>query len=275
MFTRCTHCDAVFRVTLEQLQASSGQVRCGVCQEVFDAFVSLSAADPRLPATTPALDAADSDDGLPLPDLDALDALPSADGLPTPPAEASPDAPKPKRMAPEPTEPVIDAAAPASVRRRGPSWIGVSAVVLLLLGLVLQGAFFLRTSLAAGLPVTRPWLEAACRSLGCEVPLPRLDDRISIETSNLQALDPARPHRVLFSAVIRNRAAVMQEWPYLQLTLTNSRDQAVVRRVFAPTEYNRASSEPGFAANSEFELRLYLDTSDVEPAGYRIYLFHP
>jgi predicted Zn finger-like uncharacterized protein len=47
MFTRCTQCDAVFRVTLAQLQACSGQVRCGVCRTVFDAFVHLSAIDPR------------------------------------------------------------------------------------------------------------------------------------------------------------------------------------------------------------------------------------
>lgn len=46
MYTRCVHCDSVFRVTLQQLQSSSGQVRCGVCEEIFDAFQHLSATDP-------------------------------------------------------------------------------------------------------------------------------------------------------------------------------------------------------------------------------------
>ena len=46
MFTRCPHCDTVFRVTPQQLQVSSGQVRCGRCQEVFDAFSTLTS---RLP----------------------------------------------------------------------------------------------------------------------------------------------------------------------------------------------------------------------------------
>ena len=44
MHTRCTHCATVFRVTLRQLQSSSGQVRCGVCHEAFDAFVHEIAA---------------------------------------------------------------------------------------------------------------------------------------------------------------------------------------------------------------------------------------
>jgi predicted Zn finger-like uncharacterized protein len=42
MFTRCPHCDTVFRVTPQQLQVSSGQVRCGRCEKVFDAFSTLS-----------------------------------------------------------------------------------------------------------------------------------------------------------------------------------------------------------------------------------------
>ncbi len=47
MYTRCPHCDTVFRVTPQQLQVSSGQVRCGRCQEVFDAFSTLTS---RLPS---------------------------------------------------------------------------------------------------------------------------------------------------------------------------------------------------------------------------------
>jgi len=34
--TRCIHCKTVFRITLEQLQAHGGQVRCGRCMQVFN-----------------------------------------------------------------------------------------------------------------------------------------------------------------------------------------------------------------------------------------------
>ncbi len=49
LFTRCSRCETVFRVTTRDLQASGGQVRCGRCQTVFDAFASLTARPPSQP----------------------------------------------------------------------------------------------------------------------------------------------------------------------------------------------------------------------------------
>jgi predicted Zn finger-like uncharacterized protein len=46
LFTRCPQCETVFRVTTRHLQVSGGQVRCGRCQSVFDAFASLTAKPP-------------------------------------------------------------------------------------------------------------------------------------------------------------------------------------------------------------------------------------
>lgn len=46
LYTRCPQCETVFRVTTRHLQVSGGQVRCGRCQSVFDAFASLSAKAP-------------------------------------------------------------------------------------------------------------------------------------------------------------------------------------------------------------------------------------
>ena len=46
LFTRCPKCETVFRVTTRHLQASGGQVRCGRCQSIFDAFASLTAKPP-------------------------------------------------------------------------------------------------------------------------------------------------------------------------------------------------------------------------------------
>lgn len=46
LYTRCSNCDTVFRVTTRHLEASGGQVRCGRCETVFDAFASLTAMPP-------------------------------------------------------------------------------------------------------------------------------------------------------------------------------------------------------------------------------------
>jgi predicted Zn finger-like uncharacterized protein len=51
MHTTCTHCHTRFRLTPAQLTAAQGQVRCGECNEVFDAYEALEGADvaPQMP----------------------------------------------------------------------------------------------------------------------------------------------------------------------------------------------------------------------------------
>src|SRR5690606_41242397 len=41
LFTRCPHCDTIFRVTDEALAKAGGRVRCGRCANVFDATADL------------------------------------------------------------------------------------------------------------------------------------------------------------------------------------------------------------------------------------------
>jgi predicted Zn finger-like uncharacterized protein len=287
MFTRCTHCEATFRVTLEQLQTSSGQVRCGVCQNVFDAFVALSASDPRNaaealamePAAAPTVAEASpprleepAEQVLDL-ELTSHDQQPREPDLVVEPGYAAPRAIVQDRPAP-PAPVHYDIAPPREPERTSP--VLVACAVLLLVVLALQGLFIFRGDIAAAVPEARAMLEAACAQLSCDVPLPRLADRLSIEASDLQALDAARPGRVVLSATIRNRATTLQAWPMLELTLTNSRDQVAARKVFTPEEYlDGADTSRGFAANGEAVVRLRLDTGDIVAAGYRIYLFHP
>ena len=49
MVTRCPTCATVFRVTLQQLQAHQGQVRCGRCTTVFDGFAALATLPDQQP----------------------------------------------------------------------------------------------------------------------------------------------------------------------------------------------------------------------------------
>ena len=47
MYTRCSHCNAVFRVTMKELTAAQGKLRCGECEGVFNAMDSLSTKLPN------------------------------------------------------------------------------------------------------------------------------------------------------------------------------------------------------------------------------------
>lgn len=52
MLTVCSHCKTRFRISDAQLRAAQGQVRCGKCHEVFDAFQGLDGAVEDMPEDT-------------------------------------------------------------------------------------------------------------------------------------------------------------------------------------------------------------------------------
>src|SRR5574339_554894 len=89
----------------------------------------------------------------------------------------------------------------APVRRS--TWLWAAAVALALLALGAQATYRYRAEIAAFAPETRPALEAACRKLGCAVPLPRHPERMTIESSDLQ-IDPRCDNLIVLHAVIRN-----------------------------------------------------------------------
>ncbi|WP_308873456.1 MJ0042-type zinc finger domain-containing protein [Thiothrix subterranea] len=47
MYTQCNHCNAIFRVTMKELTAAQGLLRCGECDNIFDAMKSLSQTLPE------------------------------------------------------------------------------------------------------------------------------------------------------------------------------------------------------------------------------------
>lgn len=150
------------------------------------------------------------------------------------------------------------------------------ATALLALLLPVQGTLLFRDALADRFPAMHPLLDGLCRQAGCRVPLPRRPDKLEIETSDLRALDPTRPNRVVLVASLRNLASITQAYPQLELTLTDPADHPLARRVFEPTHYLPESVAPdaGFAPRGEVSVRLQLDTGSVTPSGYRLFLFH-
>jgi len=176
-----------------------------------------------------------------------------------------------------PTQAETDSQFPADepkfVRHRA-RWVAGST--LLALALMTQIAFYYRGEIALVFPELRPTLAELCASLACEVPLPRRAELISIESSDLQA-DPSNPSVIVLTAALRNRAAFAQSHPSLELTLTDSQDQPLARRVLGVQDYLRRNTnvERGFAANSELPIKVYMEASSLKATGYRLYLFFP
>jgi predicted Zn finger-like uncharacterized protein len=158
-------------------------------------------------------------------------------------------------------------------RRSTSSWLLAVFALLLSLGLVLQTAYFLRTEIAARFPPAKPWLMQGCQWMGCTVGLPRQIDLLTIEDSGLE--DDADHDGVLvLTYVLRNRAAYAQDYPVLELTLTDTFDQPVLRRTFRPQEYLPPGTDvtAGIAADDEVSGRLHLKVEGDKPAGYRLWL---
>jgi len=121
---------------------------------------------------------------------------------------------------------------------------------------------------------TRPWLSAACERLGSRCPLGRDSDLISIDTSEMRP-DPARKSGLLLNVTLRNRASFVQEYPRLELTLTDAQDAALLRRVFEPGEFLGRNTDParGLAAGAELPITLRLDVATPRPAANRVFVY--
>jgi predicted Zn finger-like uncharacterized protein len=280
--TRCPACATVFRITEAQLAARQGFVRCGQCAKVFDARASLieeAAAAPELeteatappaPTTAEELTAGAADSEHPVAVASPVeDAGPPSEPLPAPEPESSPAE----------TEPA-PAAFEFGPRHRARSRVATAlwglGSVLAVAALAAQATYWFRTELATAVPETRPYLAAACRALGCVIPPPRQIALLSIESSELQ-VDRYVPGLLTLNATLRNRATFAQAHPSIEVTLTDSAERPLARRVLAPADYlgERLAREPLFAAASEHTVQLHIDATAYRPTGYRLFLFHP
>lgn len=153
---------------------------------------------------------------------------------------------------------------------RRSSWLFVVVSGLLLLALVGQLGYHYRTEIALRMPSA----QAVYASLGIDIPLPRNPTLVSIETSDLQS-DNARGLFVL-QATLKNRAAHAQAWPALELSLTDTNDVVVARRVMYAAEYlPPGTTSDAFPANGDAAIRLWIEAKDIGASGYRLYIFYP
>jgi len=244
LVTRCPVCATAFRVQRAQLASRGGKVRCGKCGQVFDGVASLveEGVEPLSLEPSPQL-------GL----FDPSRRVSTVDD----------DVPLPAFMADE--EPA---------RRATLLW-GLLALLAAAV-LAAQVVYRYRSEIAAQFPGARDSLAAGCRLVGCQVLLPRRIDQMILESSDLQA-DARRDGVIVLNALLKNRATLAQEFPALELTLTDEGERPVLRRVLTPRDYLDAGRtlEQGIAASDEVPLRIYLDASRVRATGYKLRPFYP
>lgn len=264
LVTLCPGCGTTFRVNAVQLQAHSGDVRCGHCQRIFNGFAMLITVN----------ESAIEYPSQPQPQLVSESEMPVESFAITADSNNAMDLPSPSDSNQEEiasSADLFDAEEPSKQ-----SWRMWAVNVLLLLLLIGQITFTHRTELTIIAPGFRPYLERYCALIACTVPYPHDIQQLGIETSDLQKNLVRQPEVTTLSAVIRNHATFPQALPALQLSLLDAGDQLIASRIFTARDYLQEEDKvlQFMAPQHEIEIRLDFDSSGLDASGYRLLLLY-
>lgn len=311
--TRCPACGTHFKVVRDQLLISDGWVRCGRCSRVFDAALDLhettagAAPGPADERPTPAPEvpahcliadkpwhpAEPAAFDVPAVDVQLQKALRRARAKAAKIAKAREK--KDAIAAPSAPGPLAEPAAPATAKPPLPSflengaghrrWRNASAMrprallalaALATLLLVLQVLHHERDVLSARQPALRPLLAQLCTLTGCKLAALRRIGSITIDGAAFARERAGDSYRLSF--MLRNDAPIPLAMPAIELSLLDTQERALVRRVIGPVEFG---APPVLGANAEQAASLALALSGVEVAalppvaGYRLVAFYP
>ena len=235
MYTRCSECETLFRVTREQLNAARGQVRCGRCGNVFDALSSLheEIAFPA-PAYEP---------------------------------EPAPASDEPPRELAAPTFEIQDEEIPApfllvdtTPRRRWP-WVSLALVALV--SIAAQLVHMNRAALVEN-PRYSAYLTKTYDAFGIALGVAaRYDlDAFALLHHELTT-HPRRDGALHLSGVLSNEATFPQPWPVLELRIEDRFGEVVAARRLRPDEYLR--NPPSLNERMPAHARRAIEVALVDP----------
>jgi predicted Zn finger-like uncharacterized protein len=311
LITRCPACKTMFKVVPDQLRISEGWVRCGQCDEIFDASAHMQGKESggsRLTAPQ-----AHDVEGHEVRPRDAKNTeVPAAQPLNEPLVQDkfSGVPASPGTVLDEPVEPSLDdATLPAPDTTYGPDvgldaqnleddsklqelsfmrgarsrsrwsrpWVRMGLMLLsllLCLVLVLQLLVNERDRIAAVEPGLRPLIEEVCSFMDCVVEPLRQIESVVIDSSSFNKIR-GDVYRLNFS--LKNTAPIELALPAIELSLTDVHDQPLMRRVFQPGELGLKSDVLRAASEFNTSLTLGIKTNGGADriAGYRILAFYP
>ena len=278
MQTQCPHCDTKFRVTETQVQAADGLVRCGICEEVFNAIevanqhkhqVSLlddvsakqSPTEELTAGKQPAATIEENED------IEALDITALSDdesvnfNETTAVDESKKDAfdffneesneslhhvvPDKFRDSYSPQTPSVASTA-----------LWSTGILLLTATLIIEYAWFNRDQLNK-IPELQPTINTLCQQLKCKNFFIRDPANIELITRNIFS-HPNEKSALMVNVTMKNNAAFAQPYPVIQIYFSDIRGGTVAARRFWPNEYLTSKDQQ---ANSEQPHLLQADTS--------------
>lgn len=267
MYTQCSSCATLFRVSARHLREAGGRVRCCLCHEAFDALETLTE---RLPAglSEDAGVASELRLAAAVPDMGVEPAARAEPALLPAQDEAGDEAGDEDEEQKDlfvdlnfQARTQLELEPPSPQRRRPllPTLGWVLGAVLLLALLLAQYVYMMRNELAAD-PRVRPLVETLCQVAGCELPLLRNLDQLHFLQQRIME-HPELPDALLVKATLVNEAGYNQPYPEVLV-----RFEGGPERWFRPQEY---LEDPALRA------RITDGMPPKQPVALTLELVHP
>ena len=261
MFTKCAHCETLFRIHSEQLKAAQGLVRCAHCGEVFNALDHLH---------EDAQETAHADSVIEQQPGQTDNQSADADAVTTPPAETP--QPDPPVLSPTPTEPPLNRFEPgAPLINPGISGFKIFltnlfwsiGILILALLAVAQTAWFNREILLK-YDEGRELVESYCEIAGCIIPPRRALEKLKI-VDRVVASHPEVDNILRIHLTFENQAPFHQPFPILQVSLFTRDGELEAQRRFSPDEYTGVPTSPDEIMQPGQPVEIELDVVDPGP----------
>jgi predicted Zn finger-like uncharacterized protein len=154
------------------------------------------------------------------------------------------------------------------------------AIACVPLGLVavIQFALTLRGDALEAWPSLRPSLASLCSLFGCTVGWPAHAELLTIVGSDLAAIPGTDV--IELDAAVRNRANFIMALPAIEVTLTDTQNRTIARKVFMPADYLASSGEAssrideGLAPGTDLSVRLVFEARGLSATGFVLYPFY-
>lgn len=163
-------------------------------------------------------------------------------------------------------------------RTRKTSMLFGGVAVLLGLLLLAQLAVTFRADIITKFPNARPALGQLCKLFRCTVSWPTRGDLLAVVGSELQALPGTSAFEL--TAIVRNRGNLTLALPAIELTLSDTLNRTVARKVFAPSDYLAAETDPraalqaGLEAGADLTIRVAFEARGLNASGFIVYPFY-
>ena len=257
MQTQCPHCDTKFRVTEAQVQAADGFVRCGVCNEVFNAIEvashhkhqaslldNVAANESSEKESTIEALTAEKQPAAVTEENERIKELPDDEAVIVNTRTAADETKKDafdlfNEESNETLQHVVPDKFRDSYSSQSPSLVTTAlwstGILLLTATLIIEYTWFNRDQLNK-IPELQGTISILCQQFKCKNFSIRDPANIELISRNIYS-HPNEKSALMVNITMRNNAAFAQPYPIMQIDFSDIRGNSVAARRFWPKEY--------------------------------------